>query len=353
MRIQIRSFVMGGNHGQYLQALGLRSAVMRLRPDAEVTHLRYNNHVRKELNIQRRGGHLLKYLSMRWFWARNFGFSPFDWEHDLSIYGSDMIWHLESPLFPADKVFFGERDGSPRIAYAPSVGFRGTEEPDWVAAYLSEFRWIGARDETTVRFVEDHTRTRPTFVIDPCFFLLDTPRAAAWKPDRNRRGLVVYSAQPGISFPALAEQIGLANLRRRFGRERHLGYHPKSRLPSARRYLPQARDPLRVLDEIANAELLLTSTFHGVMMALMTGTPFVALRSRSLDARLQSPIAATFGQHRLIDPKGLQHITLGTLEDLCGTDDLQPQTLAAYREKSMQHLAEAIEENLRPTTAEH
>jgi hypothetical protein len=350
MRIQIRSFVTGGNHGQYLQALGLRSALMRLLPGADVTHLGYNNHLLRELRVQWRGGHTLKYLSMRWFWAKNFRFSPFDWDHDLTVYGSDMIWHLESPLFPADTVFFGKGDRSPRIAYAPSVGFRGATEPPWVPQHLKQFGWIGVRDETTADFVEDHAGVRPCLVIDPCFFLLSTARAASWTAGHARQGLVVYSPETKAIVRAVAEQTGRSNPLERFGQERYLGYQPKSMPPSPGRYVAQLRDPLNVLDEIAKAELLLTSTFHGVMMALMTSTPFIALRSRSLDARLESPVGTAFSRDRLMEREALQQMTIADLDNFCHDRDIDSSALASYTEESLHRLDRAIAEIVEPAT---
>ena len=78
MNIQIRSFIKGGNHGQYLQALGVRYLIKNHLPDAEVSHLDYNNHEKEEFYIQLKGFHLAKYLTMKYYWNKNFEFSGFD-----------------------------------------------------------------------------------------------------------------------------------------------------------------------------------------------------------------------------------------------------------------------------------
>ena len=103
-KIQIRSFVKGGNHGQYLQALGLAEVIKSILPKSEVSHLNYNNHAVKELYWQGREWLIFKYFSMKYFWWKRFSFTSFQYKPDISIYGSDMIWHLESYLFPRDKV---------------------------------------------------------------------------------------------------------------------------------------------------------------------------------------------------------------------------------------------------------
>ena len=176
-RIQIRSFIKGGNHGQFLQALGLATLLNRLLPNHEIAHLDYQNHFIKELKIQIKSGMLPKFLMMRYYWKKYLKFSSIDKKVKLSVYGSDMIWHLDSKLFHPDPVMFGQQDNSEyKIAYAPSTGYRIQQEPNWINKFLNNFNAIGVRDNNTAEFVKDHSNIKPELVIDPCFHLINSDR---------------------------------------------------------------------------------------------------------------------------------------------------------------------------------
>ena len=60
--ILIKTFVLGANHGQYLQALGLLHLTKQLTDNCRIVHSRYNNHALKEIVIHLRSLTLVKYI---------------------------------------------------------------------------------------------------------------------------------------------------------------------------------------------------------------------------------------------------------------------------------------------------
>lgn len=342
--VQIRSFVKGGNHGQYLQALGLAELVKSLLPHAQVAHLDYENHFAKELKIQTFAGMLPKFLTMRYYWDRNLEFTKLGNQADLSIYGSDMIWHLDSDLFLPDPMMFGEKDQArTKISYAPSVGYRIDDEPDWIAPLLDDFKAIGVRDENSANMVSQHSDVAPEFVIDPCFHLMNSKKYSSWFLNEQRQNFVsVYSPLSHRFVSAFQENLDYSELPDWLNNFKYLGYFPRKRF--LQDLGKQFTDPLWTVQQIARSKLLITSTFHGVMMALMTKTPFIAVTSPNLTARLQSPIAKAFAQNRLMTMDEFNALSNSKILEFMDDSDLNQEELNRYISDSVVWLQNALSE---------
>jgi len=327
--VQIRSFVKGGNHGQFLQALGLANLLEKLLPNHKITHLNYENHFFKELKIQIRSGMLPKFLMMRYYWNKYLKFSSINNKTDLSVYGSDMIWHLDSKLFSPDPILFGKNDNSKhKISYAPSTGYRIQPEPSWIKKYLNDFNNISVRDYTTANFVKDHSSIKPNLAIDPCFHLINSKFSKWFINIEKQNFLSVYSPQPEIFLNAFNQNLDFKKLPSWIKNYIYLGYFPRSRLLQD---LPkQLYDPLWTLKKISQSKLLITTTFHGVMMALMTKTPFIAVTNPNLSARLDSPIAETFSKKRLITIEEFKELTSSKLLKFFSEQDIDELKIKKY-----------------------
>lgn len=340
-KIQIRSFVKGGNHGQYIQALGVAEIIKSINPAAEVSHLNYTNHLCKELKIQLISFHLPKYLSMLYHWYKRFNFTNFDYDNDVSVYGSDMIWHQISPLFPFDEVFFGKNDlAEKKISYAPSVATRGKVEEKCLSKYLSEYNAISVRDNGTRKFVIDHVKKKSTCVIDPCFFLLDSKYKQYIVASEKMQFVSVYSTSPKMLINKFLENKYNLQSLGWLNKFEYLGYFPRSGLFKELR--KQLKDPLWTLKRIGESKLLITNTFHGVMMALMARTPFIAVTNPNLEARLDSPISECFGQFRLISDSELSSISVNKMMEYLNNDDIDAEKINGYISFSKQWLKDQL-----------
>lgn len=341
--IQIRSFVKGGNHGQYYQALGLREVLKSILPDSNVSHLNYNNHVLKEIKAQVRGFYFPKYLMFRFFWKNNLCFTKFNDQPDVSVYGSDMIWNQESKLFPPDKVFFGYNDSAPKIAYAPSVGFRGSNEPSWISNSLSQFSHIGVRDYKTAEFVYDHIGIKPPCVADPCFYLAQSNYIK--KNIKRKNCISIYSTMHKKIYDAFKHIFPVQDREANFDSYNFYGYFPRSSF--LKNVYKQLTNPFWTINKIAESKLLLTNTFHGVIVALMTKTPFIAfVTNPNLSARLDSPIKEVFGNFRIINIHEISLINEKNVEKYIVNEDFDYVNLDKYIDESKNWLSNAIFNNL-------
>jgi len=346
-KIQIRSFVKGGNHGQYLQALGLHEYIKSIFPETEVSHLDYNNHAFKEFKIQLKSGHLPKFLSMSYYWNKRVKFTGFQHSPDISIYGSDMIWHQGSPLFPPDKIFFGEKDtANAKIAFAPSVAARNSKEGSWIKNYLRDFKKIGVRDMNTKQFVYDNAGLEVPYVIDPCFLLLGSKYEHLIKSDERKDFVSVYSPTSKKLLNLFYKNLDQEHIPEFCKNIDITGYF--RRVNFFKEFRKQLKDPLWTVKRIAESKLLLTSTFHGVMMALMTKTPFIAISSPNLEARLNSPISKAFAHYRLLSLNELEKIDNNLLGKFLTDIDIDQDQLNKYLEESKVWLKDAISESINP-----
>lgn len=337
--IQIRSFVLGGNHGQFLQAAGLLEAVSDLRPDARVTQAGTHNHLARELKVQTRALLLPKFLYMQWLW-RGIPMSAKNAPAETRVYGSDQVWSFTNPAFDADPYFFGVGDEAKKIAYAPSMGYvpDDFEAPGWMVESLRRFKAISVRDEGTKSVIERVTgRDDIALVSDPAFFLSE-----ARQPDAPQRdgGLAIYCTRPRIFLEqVLASEGGraLAGL----SPVRCYGYAPKRQ---ALQQLPQQFvGPRELVHRYARAQFVLTSTFHGVVMALMTGTPYLAMHSPNLEARLQSPVGrAGVPPWRMRRLEEMRDLTAADMDRLMSSDGIDRAAITREVETSRAWLSHAL-----------
>ena len=94
------------------------------------------------------------------------------------------------------------------------------------------------------------------------------------------------------------------------------------------------------IEEVERSKLLITDTFHGVVMALMTNTPFVLIRSDIVMSRLNGPILDCFHSSRICEPSQL----IGALNkvDIYDDHDLQNGKLEEFIDSSRKHISSKL-----------
>lgn len=342
MEIQIRSFIKGANHGQYLQALGLKHLLGNLYIHANVRHADYTNVFWKEMYMQLRAGMLLKFLAMQVYWRKNLAFSkPKSSAGSITIYGSDMIWHSGSSIFPLDSFFFGRGDCGVKIAYAPSAGScEDGRNPEWMSTMLKKFDAISVRDKPTQTMVMENADLHlAEIVIDPSYFAIRKLLVAPSKTARSTGRVAVYSPVSNIICNKLDQWKADGSVF--FNEIDRLGYYRKRRLLFD--LFNQMLSPEEVLDRVAGSSLLLTSTFHGAMMALCTGTPFICIANKSVRARLNSPISDCFSLSRLVTVDEFSNMGAKQLAAFLDGSDIDQDKIDSFAERSMKWLHEAIQ----------
>ena len=272
MKIQIRTFHYGANHGAFLQAYGLMQACAQFEA-SYVADYASADAIRAErrvlLNRMRPRVWLRYYQIMRSF-ARvqsQLRLEPASTSTDAIICGSDEIWNVSNPVTGYDDFYFGASDSSARrIAYAPSVGGATVKDLQAIPGLgeaLSQFHALSVRDAHSQKTLEAAFGLQAEIVPDPVF-LYDFPEE---EPMPEYEGcILVYASSMGNQF---AE--GLAALKAATGAKIVSLFYPAR---GADVHLNNVT-PFQGLSLFRNARCVVTTTFHGAMLSLRVGTPIM------------------------------------------------------------------------------
>ena len=116
----------------------------------------------------------------------------------------------------------------------------------------------------------------------------------------------------------------------------YLGYFPTFYINLGKQFLGL----YGLLNEVEKSQLLITDTFHGVIMALMTKTPFILIKSDIVLSRLNGPILECFDDFRICELYQLSDC----LQDgrYYRDDDLKSQKLVNFIEFSEKHISDNL-----------
>ena len=370
MKIAILTLDLQTNFGGILQAYALQTVLERM--GHEVTHLqakhsRLHNPVVMPLVWCKRlyrkyfqGDRQLPIFENPYKWAGkntdrfissnlNCRFlAPEEWneglarEYDVIVVGSDQVWR---PNYTSDvtrffTAFLGHSDIC-RIAYAASFGVAVNEFSDEQIAcgreYLKLFSAISVREESGIRLCKELFDVQACQVLDPTMLLRreDYQRFTLTAP-QSPGSLMVYvldrTDEKDAFIADFAEKRGLVPFYTNSKSEMPWDVD----IPAAERQQP----PLETwLKGFADAEFVLTDSFHACVFSILFHKPFGVLinRYRGL-SRIES----------LLSPLGLM--------DRCISDSSQrfdseidwlcvDEILSQWRKKSMNFLREALESN--------
>jgi len=293
VRVGILTLHCGGNYGAVLQAYALARAVREEGHDVEVVDYRTQTgiaHYRRErlpFNPESRrpqllfAAHALKAWKNDRFIERHTPMSPDSFRspaelvayrnrYDIAVAGSDQIWDLttERGLETCFFLDWADPATTARISYGPSVGTTTSlgEHAGVLVPLLRSFGSIAVRDDPSAALVAEATGSRPEKVLDPTFLVEfgDVLR----KPRRKRPYLALYGY---VRNPEVLARI------QRVADDRGLDVVSVGfRSPGARRSRIGI-GPDEWLGELAGAEYVVTSFYHGLVFALRFGRPFTVL----------------------------------------------------------------------------
>jgi hypothetical protein len=209
--------------------------------------------------------------------------------YDTYITGSDQVWNPrymnEDPTFLLE---FARPDAR-RIAYAASFGDTRIDSR-YSGLYqrnLRKFHAISVRESQGVQIVSDLIGVKPSHVLDPTMLLSATEwTRLAVIPKLRRKYILCYFL--GYAFNPLPYADDLAEQVRRI-----TGYELVYLNPDIKHaLLPHVNavydaGPREFLGWIENAEIVLTTSFHGTAFAANFNRPFLSLvdDAPSLDCR--------------------------------------------------------------------
>ena len=201
-------------------------------------------------------------------------------DYDIYVTGSDQVWNPKMP-FLNDPYFltFVPQDKK-KVSYASSFGIdkipqeRKTEYARWLSQYDS----LSTREESGARIVEELVGKRPGVVLDPVFLL----KRSVWSTYMQEVPDMVPGEYIFVYMLKYDERI-VAHARVLADRLQKPLYMVLSEekiidTPSVKQLV--SIGPSEWLWMIANADTVVTSSFHGTAISIVLDTPFVALLQR-------------------------------------------------------------------------
>lgn len=225
---------------------------------------------------------------------------------DGVIIGSDEVFALHTGPTP---VFFGHCLPTNHVfAYAGSCGPTTIEEVDrlhsraLVKSGLDGMDYVTVRDANTADIVETLTGIRPPIVVDPVLLYGYEDEIDALRVPINRKYLLVYAYDNRMNSPTEVEAIKL------YARKHGLitvspGFYHSwcDKCINV--------DPVELLGWFKYAAEVITDTFHGSVMSIITGSKFIVKTRESNHFKL----------YNLLDEYGLSERLLTDWENLAST----------------------------------
>ena len=215
-------------------------------------------------------------------------------DFDCFVCGSDQIWNLDM-TGGADRAFFLSFAGDKRrVSYAASLGHTSFKPENFdralVSDLLGKFDCISVREEESLPILQPLVDRKIEVALDPTLLLDENAYAALLSGD-ERTGDYIFVYMLRESPELISSTIELASL----GGKKVL-YVCDHDLP-----IPNGTNLLGVgpdtfLSLVANADCVLTNSFHAMIFSILEETPFrvfaadaTASRIRDLLQKLGSP----------------------------------------------------------------
>lgn len=191
---------------------------------------------------------------------------------DCIIYGSDQIWRKQPGLkYQFNPIYFGEGEFKSRfhVSYAASMGVESLDDDDErnIKTWLKKFEAISVREGSLKTKLESIGVRNVKQTIDPTL-LLDKQQweTLAIRNDSKGKRLryVLFYDLMSSSFDK--EMIS------RYAKERNLELITitgKAKNDNYRSNIEAVLNPFEMVDYIANAECVFTSSYHGLVFSLI------------------------------------------------------------------------------------
>lgn len=258
----------------------------------------------------------------------------YETSEEVFIAGGDQLWNNYHPCGNDDayKLTFAKQ--GKLLAYGTSMGRNNFTEDELktLAQKVTDFNRIMLREKSTVDMLQKHTAVPVSHVIDPVGLL--EPQdflKIAKKPALKEPYAVMYLAD---SSPLLDAAIDVLSKKMGLKIVHICGFRKKCCCD----YFVKDAGPEEILGYIANAQFVLSASFHATMFSLLFNKPFATLLpGEKTNARIED----------LLKFVGLENRILRRQEDLAvleqGIDYTNPnEILSDFKEKSQTMLLQSL-----------
>ena len=253
--------------------------------------------------------------------------------YDVIVHGSDQIWRKQPEINTYNPVYFGKHQikSNRKVSYAASMGVLPTDEfsRNLVKDNLSCLDTISVREESLLALVKEFGYLNAVHDLDPTLLLPSDYWAGKFDLKlSSERYALYYKIQDSFDTKELRRYVESKGLKLKI-------IHSKANVADSEVNITTA-GPQQFLQMIYGAEMVFTSSFHGLAFSLIFNKPFYASFVKNA-GRAGSLLEAVDLLNRLLKPK------TAIPSNLCDIDfNVVNQFLHALRNASLESLDHLI-----------
>lgn len=342
------------NYGAALQAYALNQYLRNKGFESEIiNYIKIPNHPREypfPINIAYKLMNLPRFARYRSFLRSSISrrayhsveemMQGFKGDYNVLISGSDQVWNptcggLIDKLNPIYYLAFADKEKYKKIAYASSLGsyrFNDEEKP-YIRKWLGEYAHLSTREIAGSEHLKEILGKDVKVVLDPTILLnkQEWMRAAKAVSVKDKYILVYY-------IDEIAECVAYARkIADKTGWKVAMMTNTAKRFPGVDINIPFC-GPAQFLWLFANAQYVVTNSFHGTAFSVNFNKDFISVIKRNSPQRAQT----------LLNNVGLSDRLLTDISQVDGLSDMidwaqANAKLAALRKDSTDYLINAIE----------
>ena len=193
---------------------------------------------------------------------------------DAVFVGSDEVFSIDVGMPPC---MYGHGVPSEHIfSYGASFGSTGKKQIEnrhvqaLIESGIRQFEMVSVRDQNSLKLVRSFGRDDAALVCDPVILYGYQAEKAKMRRPVEEKYVLCYSYDKNMNRPE--EQQAIRAIAARMGAKVYsVGFYHKWCDRSVN------VDPIELLGYVLYAELVVTDTFHGSVMSIITNTPFCAM----------------------------------------------------------------------------
>ena len=263
--------------------------------------------------------------------------------YDVYITGSDQLWN---PRFcngdPAFMLHFAP-DNALKISYAASIGANAIPN-DLISRYkelLSRYAHISVRENSGKQLIKDITGEDADVVLDPTLLLNQDEWNHIAAPERQFKKKYILCYYLNYTFNSFPYVDLLAEyMQKQTGYEIVRVSRPPHQLFMPHTHFRVGATPEEFLALVRDAEMVLTTSFHGTAFAVNYGKPvFTVVKDRNASDSRQISLMENLGLE-----KQILSITdaFPSKERFCYDVEREQKRLEALRQQSLNYLNNAL-----------
>lgn len=219
---------------------------------------------------------------------------------DLFLSGSDQVWNTQNnnPKEDLGAYYLSFVQNKPKVAYAGSFGRTdfSKEELKQIEKWLKQYRAISVREDSGLQLLEE-MGIEGTHVVDPTFLLDRTQWLDFYSSHRKAFPDTGYVFVYNLNRNKIIEEIAIAVAKEKglrivnFADTFEFIHGAKNKLFNT---------PLDFLGYIANADYVITDSFHGTSFSINLGRQFVTVAAPKYNTRIESVLRMMSLEDRLV-----------------------------------------------------